>query len=128
MIDTDDAVFERLAIRELNRPFRPRIHRGLRLGVGGRSLTLRRNILGHGLLLVEYPVLRVLGHRRLHGRGCRAGIAATRCATAFGTTAGPAVHRVADKVELVADGTGDLRSREYHHQTDDSRDQYVLDD
>lgn len=55
-------------------------------------------------------------------------IAATRCATAFGTTAGPAVHRVADKVELVADGTGDLRSREYHHQTDDSRDQYVLDD
>lgn len=46
----------------------------------------------------------------------------------FGTTAGPAVHRVADKVELVADGTGDLRSREYHHQTDDSRDQYVLDD
>lgn len=65
---------------------------------------------------------------RLHGRGCRAGIAATRCATAFGTTAGPAVHRVADKVELVADGTGDLRSREYHHQTDDSRDQYVLDD
>lgn len=78
--------------------------------------------------LVEYPVLRVLGHRRLHGRGCRAGIAATRCATAFGTTAGPAVHRVADKVELVADGTGDLRSREYHHQTDDGRDQYVLDD
>lgn len=76
---------------------------------------------------VEYAGFEFKGYD-LHGRGCRAGIAATRCATAFGTTAGPAVHRVAEKVELVADGTGDLRSREYHHQTDDSRDQYVLDD
>ena len=40
----------------------------------------------------------------------------------------PAVHRVADQVELVSNRARDLRSREHDHQTDDRDDQDVLDD
>lgn len=59
MVDADDAVLEGLAISELNRPLRPSIHRGLRLGVGGRHLALGGDVLGNCLLLTEGPVLRV---------------------------------------------------------------------
>lgn len=40
----------------------------------------------------------------------------------------PIVHRVADQVELVADGSGHAGSREHDHQADDHDDQDVLDD
>ena len=43
------------------------------------------------------------------------------------TAVRPAVQGGRDPVELVANGTGDLRSREHYHQADDGRDQDVLD-
>ena len=59
MIDADNAVSQRLAIGELHRELGAGIHRGLRLGVGGRRLALGGDVLGNCLLLTEGPVLRV---------------------------------------------------------------------
>lgn len=64
---------------------------------------------------------------RLDGRGIRPSGTAASCPTALDATGRPIVHRVADQVELVPDGTGDAGPREYNHQTDDGDDQYVLD-
>lgn len=92
-----------------------------------RRLALRGDVLGHGLLLVERPVLRVLGDGRLDGRGIGpCGTAAGRAA--LGGTVGPIVHSVADQVELVADRAGHAGSREHDHEADDRDDQYVFDD
>lgn len=59
MIDADNAVSQRLAIGELHRELGAGIHRGLRLGVGGRRLALGGDVLGNCLLLTEGPFLRV---------------------------------------------------------------------
>ena len=127
MVDADDAVLERLAVRQLHRKLGAGIHRGLRLGVCRRGLALRRDVLGHGLLLIERPVLRVLGDSRLYGRGIGpCGAAAGRAS--LDAAGRPIVHRVADQVELVSDGSGHAGSREHDDQADDRDDQDVLDD
>lgn len=128
MVDADDAVLERLAVRQLHRKLGAGIHRGLRLGVCRRGLALRRDVLGYGLLLIERPVLRVLGDSRLDGRGTGPGGASTGRAAALYAAGRPAVHRVADQVELVTDGPGHAGSREHDHQADNRDDQDVLDD
>lgn len=61
VVDANDAVLERLAVGERHRELGAGIHGGLRLGVGGRCLALRGDVLGHGPLLTERPVLRVPG-------------------------------------------------------------------
>lgn len=127
VVDADNLVLERLTIGELHRELRPCIHRGLRLGEGGRCLALRGDVLGHGLLLFEGPVLRVLGDSRLDGRGIGTCRPSAGCASLDAANR-PIVHRVADQVELVADGSGHAGSREHDHQADDRDDQDVLDD
>lgn len=67
VVDADDSVGHGVIVRELDRPSRSRIHSGLRLGVHWRRLALRCDVLGHGLLFNERPVLDVLGHSRLYG-------------------------------------------------------------
>lgn len=128
MVDADDAVGQRLAIRQLHRELRPRVHSGLGLGIRRRGLALRRDVLCHGLLLVQGPVLRVLGDSRLDGRGTGACGAATGRTAALDAGGRPIVHRVADQVELVSDGSRHAGSREHDHQADDGDDQDVLDD
>ena len=128
VVDADDAVFERLTVRELHRELGTGIHRGLRLGVSRGSLALRGDVLGDSFLLLERPVLRVLGDSCLDGRGISPGGTAAGCSAALGASASPAVHRVADQVELVSDGPGHAGSREHDDQTDDRDDQDVLDD
>ena len=127
MIDADDAVLERLAVRQLDGELRPRVHRCLGLGVGGRRLALRRDVLGHGLLLVERPVPRVLGDGRLDGSGIGPSGTAAGYSAALGAADRPIVHRVADQVELVSDGTGHAGPCEHDDQADDCDDQDVLD-
>lgn len=86
------------------------------------------DVLGHGLLLLERPVLRVLGDGRLDGRGIGPGGTAAGRSSALDAAGRPVVHRVADQVELVTDGPGHAGSREHDHQADNRDDQDVLDD
>lgn len=96
------------------------------LGVGDRRCTVLGNVFGNRLLLVEGPVLRVLGDGHLDGRGIGACGAATGRAS-LDAADRPIVHRVADQVELVSDGSGHAGSREHDDQADDGNDQDVLD-
>lgn len=126
VVDADDAVFERLAVRQLDGPFRPRIHSGLGLCVRRRRLVLRGDVLGNCLLLTEGPVLRVLGERRLDGRGTRA-VSAAGTARFPSPTCCPVYQYSRHRVELVPDCRRDPRAG-YHHNQDDNRDdQNVLD-
>lgn len=84
------------------------------------------NVFGNRLLLVEGPVLRVLGDGHLDGRGIGACGAATGRAS-LDAADRPIVHRVADQVGLVSDGSGHAGSREHDDQADDGNDQDVLD-
>lgn len=120
MVDADDAVLEGLAISELNRLLRPSIHRGLRLGVGGRRLALGGDVLGDGLLLIERPVLRVLGDGRLDGREIGA-VTAAGTARFPSPTCCPVYQYSRHRVELVPDCRRDPRAG-YHHNQDDNRD------
>lgn len=126
VVDADDAVFERLAVRQLDGPFRPRIHSGLGLCVRRRRLALRGDVLGDRLLLIERPVLRVLSDSRLDGRGIGPSGASTS-RTSLDAAGRPIVHSVADQVELVSDGPGHAGPREHDDQADDRDDQDVLD-
>lgn len=128
MVDADDAVLHRLAIGQLDGELRPCIHRNLSFRVGGRRLALRGDVLGHGFLLIQRPVLRVLGDGRLDGRGIGPRGAAAGRATALRASISLAIERVNHQVELVADGPRHAGSREHDHQADDRDDQDVLDD
>lgn len=56
MVDADDAVGQRVPVRERYRPLGARVHGVLRLGIELARVALFPDVLGHGLLVVERPV------------------------------------------------------------------------
>lgn len=60
MVDADDAVGQRVPVRERYRPLGTRIHGVLRLGIELARVALFPDVLGHGLLVFERPVSGVL--------------------------------------------------------------------
>ena len=122
MVDADDTVGQRLAVRELDRPGRPRVHGGLRLGVYDRGRAALGDIGGRRLLLVEGPVFGLLDSDGLHRLAV--GLLLGRDEV---IAVGAGVDRVRDLVELISDGSRHAGSREHDHQTDDGDNQDVLD-
>lgn len=130
MIDADNAVSQRLAIGELHRELGAGIHRGLRLGVGGRRLALGGDVLGNCLLLTEGPVLRV-SFASLASAAWTvaepAPLPLPGTARFPSPTCCPVYQYSRHRVELVPDCRRDPRAG-YHHNQDDNRDdQNVLD-
>ena len=60
VVDADDAVGQRVPVRERYRPLGTRIHGVLRLGIELARVALFPDVLGHGLLVFERPVSGVL--------------------------------------------------------------------
>ena len=56
VVDADDAVGQRVPVRERYRPLGARVHGVLRLGIELARVALFPDVLGHGLLVVERPV------------------------------------------------------------------------
>ena len=110
MVDTDDAVFERLAIRQFGGELGTGLHGGLGLGVNDRGRSILCDVGGCGLLLIERPVLRVFVHDGLHRLLIGLFLRAHEIATV-----GTGVDRVSDQVELVSDGSRHAGSGEHDH-------------
>ena len=93
MVDADDAVGQCFAVHQLQRELGAGIHRGLSFRERRRRLALGGDVLGDRLLLIERPILRVLGDSRLDGRGIGPRGAATGRAS-LDAAGRPIVHRV----------------------------------
>ena len=127
VVDADDSVLERLAVSQLDGPFRPRIHGGLGLGVDSGILALGGDVLGHGLLVVERPVGGVLFLQLLDS--CTAGAAAFTAgisasgpagAVSFGKPARDAVAGLRDLPgDLIAEGKKPAADHDRNDDDDD---------
>ena len=123
MVDADDSVGHRLAVRELHGEFGTGIHGGLRLGVYDRGRAVLGDVGSGRLLLVERPVLSLF-----LGYGLHSLLVGLLLCTHEIATVGTGVDRVGHLVELVADGTGYAGAGEHDYQADNGDNQYVLDD